>query len=69
MLEALHDLDQLVACFFVPQFTNRLHSDPSLIAVIAPSDTRMRSGVPAGASATECSTCGAPPPGSACTTA
>ncbi len=51
LLQLLHDFDQLVAGFFVPQFTNRLHSLPSLTAVTAPSATRTRNRVPAGASA------------------
>ena len=49
----LDDFDQFVAGFFVPQLTNRLHSLPSLTAVTAPSATRTRNRVPAGASPVE----------------
>ena len=60
LLELPHDFDQFIAGFFVPQLTYGLHgcdpSGPSLTAVMAPSETRTRSRVPAGASATDRST-------------
>ena len=51
LLQLLHHFDQFVAGLFVAQLTNRLHSLPSLTAVTAPSETRTRRRVPAGASA------------------